>query len=701
MMSFQVDGLTVVLASAVVLVGALLASRKGPDFHPATFREQSHRSKTRNKGESAILRNPITPHGSPLLASFSTKVNTAYDMFWTAVTEHGSRNYMAQRVAGSWVWETFAGVGSRAKNVGAGLIRVTGVAPLAGSGDGVPTSSQMVGIFLPNSPEWIITDHACTAYNLVTVPLYDTFDLASLEHIINQTGMTVIVLSAKHLNKIFDISGKCHALKYVVVVDLQNVPADVQQRADAVKVNVTTLQAVEQSGKANPREPVPPKPADVFTICYTSGTTGLPKGAMITHRNVVAAGAGMCATLPNAYKLNKSDRHLSYLPLSHMFERIVFHTLTHLGCEIGFFSGDITKLFDDIQTFQPTLFPTVPRLLGRLYDKVSGTIEQSGLVKKSVFNLAYGAKRRLLQSGRVTKDSIWDRLVFGKIQARIGGRVRTMLTGAAPISPDVIEFVRIVMGCQVLEGYGQTESTAAGCVTRVGDYQFPFGSHVGVPFPSVEVKLVDVPSMEYYATDKPNPRGEICFRGPLVMKGYFKEPKLTAEAIDSDGWLHTGDVGTILPNGTLKIIDRVKNIFKLSQGEYVAPEKIEQKIKTTYMAQLYVYGDSLQSTLVVIVIPDPEAFLPWAKTQGFDGTLEDACNDERIRKAVLTDITTIGKKSGLHTFEIPKALYLTPEAMTVENSLLTPTFKTKRNVAQKYYASQIEQMYKSLASQKK
>ncbi|KAJ3185136.1 Long-chain-fatty-acid--CoA ligase 6 [Geranomyces variabilis] len=695
-MTVEISTVTVLLASAV---GAALLSSYlfavTPTFHPAKFRQQSVRTKTRKEGESAIIRNPITPHDSKLIDAFPGNVNTAYEMLWSAVNKYGSREYLAHRVGGSWAWQSFSAMGDRAKAFGSGLQEIAGLAA-PNQKQEFPLSSQMVGLFLVGCPEWIVADFACVTYNLVSVPLYDTFDADALKHIITKTEMSVLITSEKNANKALDMVGSCPSLKYIVIANVTTIAGDMAERAKATNVQLRTFKEVETVGKSNVREPVRPTPDDVFTMCATSGTTGPPKIAMITHRNLTTGGAGMCATLPEGYQLGDSDRHLSYLPLSHMFERICFWSLTHLGARIGFFGGSIPQLFDDVASFRPTLFPTVPRLLGRLYDKINITIDQSNIVKRTVFKVAFAAKRRMLHQGCVTNSSIWDK-IFGPIQAKIGGNVKVILTGAAPISPEILEFVRIVLGAETLEGYGQTESSAAGFVTAVGDYQYPFGSHVGVPFPSAECKLLDVAPMNYFSTDKPNPRGEILIRGPLVMKGYFKEPKLTAEAIDADGWLHTGDVGALVANGTLKIIDRAKAIFKLSNGEYISPEPIEGKIKATYALQVYVYGDSLQSSLVAIVVPDPESFPAWAADKGFNGSLEDACKDENLRKAVLADLQALGKKGGLHGFEIPARVKLCAEPMSVENGLLTPTFKTKRNVARDHFRADIDKMYKEIS----
>ncbi|KAJ3151178.1 Long-chain-fatty-acid--CoA ligase 6 [Geranomyces michiganensis] len=693
-MPVEISTLTVALASAV---GAALLSSYffavTPTFHPAKFREQSVRSKTRKEGESAVIRHPLT-HDGKLIDAFPGNVDTAYEMLWSTVKKFGSREFLAHRLGGVWVWSSFSQMGDRAKHFGSGLQEFAGLASPAKKTEIAP--SQMVGFFFAGCPEWIVADFACVTYNLVSVPLYDTFDADALKHVINKTEMTLIITSEKNVNKTLDMVGACPSIKHIVLANGTTIASDIAERAKALKISLRTFKEVESIGKSNVREPVRPSSDDVFTMCATSGTTGPPKIAMITHRNITAGGYGMCATLPDGYQLSDRDRHLSYLPLSHMFERIVFWTLMHLGARIGFFGGSIPQLFDDLASFRPTIFPTVPRLLGRLYDKINVTIDQSNIVKKTVFKIAFAAKRRMLHQGLVTKSSLWDK-VFRPIQAKIGGNVRIILTGAAPISPETLEFVRIVLGAETLEGYGQTESCAAGFVTLVGDYQYPFGSHVGVPFPSAECKLLDVPAMNYFSTDKPNPRGEILLRGPLVMKGYYKEPKMTAETIDSDGWLHTGDVGALVANGTLKIIDRAKAIFKLSNGEYISPEPIEGKIKASYLLQIFVYGDSSQNSLVSIVIPDPDTFPTWAAEKGYKGSFEEACKDENLTKIVLADLQALGKKGGLHGFELPARVKLCAEPMSVENGLLTPTFKTKRNIARDHFRADIDAMYKEMS----
>ncbi|KAL5713918.1 long-chain-fatty-acid--CoA ligase [Ranunculus cassubicifolius] len=271
-----------------------------------------------------------------------------------------------------------------------------------------------------------------------------------------------------------------------------------------------------------------------------------------------------------------------------------------------------------------------------------------------------------------------------------------MFSGASPLSPDVMDFLRVCFGCGVLEGYGMTESACVISSMQEGDN---LSGHVGSPNPSCEIKLVDVPEMNYTFEDKPYPRGEICVRGPIIFKGYYKDEVQTREVIDEDGWLHTGDIGLWFSGGRLKIIDRKKNIFKLAQGEYIAPEKFENVYsKCKFVGQCFVYGDSFNSSLVAVISVDQDVLKAWAASEGVKyGDLEQVCNDPKTRAAVMSDMDAIGRKAQLRGFEFVKAITLVLEPFTLENGLLTPTFKIKRPQAKAYFAKAISEMYEELA----
>uniref|UniRef100_UPI0037E75F2E long-chain-fatty-acid--CoA ligase 5 isoform X3 n=1 Tax=Semicossyphus pulcher TaxID=241346 RepID=UPI0037E75F2E len=538
--------------------------------------------------------------------------------------------------------------------------------------------------------QWIIGELACYTYSMVVVPLYDTLGPEALVFIINQAEISTVLCDnqtkAETLLQTHE-SEQTPVLKTIVIMD--SFSSELVERGKKCGVDIVSMENVEALGKSNLREPVPPKPEDLSIVCFTSGTTGNPKGAMLTHENVVSDAAGVIKGFESAIVPCKDDVSISFLPLAHMFERVVQTVAYGVGARVGFFQGDIRLLPDDMKTLQPTIFPVVPRLLNRVYDKVQSGAKSP--FKKWLLNFAVDMKYAEVRQGIIRKNSLWDKLIFHKVQESFGGRVRVMVTGAAPISPPVLNFLRAALGCQIFEAYGQTECTAGCTFTTPGDAT---SGHVGAPLPCNVVKLVDVEEMNYFAS---NGEGEVCIKGRNVFKGYLKDPEKTAEALDEDGWLHTGDVGKWLPSGVLKIIDRKKNIFKLAQGEYIAPEKVENVyVRSGPVAQVFVHGDSLQSCLVAIVVPDPEVLPGFAKDLGCNGSIEELCKHTDIKKAILSDLTKLGKEAGLKSFEQVKDLHLHPEQFTIENGLLTPTLKAKRAELKALFQPQIDKLYASL-----
>eukprot|EP01126_Amoeba_proteus_P025839 TRINITY_DN2567_c0_g2_i4.p1 TRINITY_DN2567_c0_g2~~TRINITY_DN2567_c0_g2_i4.p1 ORF type:complete len:271 (-),score=67.78 TRINITY_DN2567_c0_g2_i4:77-889(-) len=269
-----------------------------------------------------------------------------------------------------------------------------------------------------------------------------------------------------------------------------------------------------------------------------------------------------------------------------------------------------------------------------------------------------------------------------------------MITGSAPISSSVMEFLRICFSCPVVEGYGQTETCGAATSTPLLE---PLLGTVGIPTVSVEVKLVDLPELGYTSKDLPYPRGEICFRGYSITQGYYKNPEKTRDTIDSQGWLHSGDVGQVTEEGYFKVVDRAKNIFKLSHGEYIAPEKLENVfVQSKYVLQAFVYGQPIKSSLIAIVVPDPDVLLAWAAQNNKSSDLTVLCVDPEINKLVLEDMNTVGKVNKLRGFEFLKAIHLEPRPFTIENDLLTPTFKIKRPQVTKAFGAELSELYKDL-----
>ncbi|XP_075950207.1 long-chain-fatty-acid--CoA ligase 5 [Anarhichas minor] len=616
-----------------------------------------------------------------LMSYYYDDATTIYEVFQRGLRVSGNGPCLGYRKPGMpYQWLKYQQVSDRAEHLGSGLLH-KGLKP---------NSDTFIGIFAQNRPEWIIGELACYTYSMVAVPLYDTLGPEALVFIIDQAEIsTVLCDNQRKAETLLQTreTGQTPVLKTIVVMDPFD--SELVERGTKCGVDVVLMRDMEALGQSNLEQPIPPKPEDLSIVCFTSGTTGNPKGAMLTHENVVSNAAGVIRTFEVSVTPSTQDVSISFLPLAHMFERVVQTVMYGVGAKVGFFQGDIRLLPDDMKTLQPTVFPVVPRLLNRVYDKVQSGAKSS--FKKWLLNFAVARKFAEVKEGIIRKDSIWDKLIFHKVQESLGGRVRVMVTGAAPISPSVLNFLRATLGCQIFEAYGQTECTAGCTFTMPGDVD---SGHVGVPLPCNVVKLVDVEDMNYFAS---NGEGEVCIQGRNVFKGYLKDPKKTAETLDENGWLHTGDIGKWLPSGVLKIIDRKKNIFKLAQGEYIAPEKIENVyIRSGPVAQVFVHGDSLQSCLIAIVVPDTEVLPGLAKSLGCQGSIEELCKNKEIKKAILSDLTKLGKEAGLKSFEQVKDVYLHPEQFTIENGLLTPTLKAKRAELKTLFQPQINTLYANL-----
>ncbi|CAM2113234.1 unnamed protein product [Caretta caretta] len=638
-----------------------------------------------------------------LLTYYYDDVRTVYEIFQRGLEVSNNGPCLGVRKPNQpYEWISYKEVSERAEYVGSALLH-RGYKP---------APDQYIGIFAQNRLEWVLIEQGCYTYSMVVVPLYDTLGADAISYIVNKADVALVFCDKSDKAKLLLDNverGETPVLNTIVI--MESFDSDLVERGKKRGVEILSLRELEEVGRAHRRKPVPPSPEDLAVICFTSGTTGNPKGAMITHQNIVSnASAFLKATekaiipatedvlisfLPLAHMferivesacvLNPSDTHISFLPLAHMFERLVQCVILCHGARIGFFQGDIRLLMDDLKTLQPTIFPVVPRLLNRMFDKIFGQANTS--LKRWILDFASKRKEAELRSGIIRKNSLWDKLIFHKIQASLGGKVRLMITGAAPVSASVLTFLRAALGCQFYEGYGQTECTAGCSLTLPGDWT---AGHVGPPMPCSLLKLVDVEEMNYFAVKG---EGEVCVKGPNVFQGYLKDPEKTAEALDKDGWLHTGDIGKWLPNGTLKIIDRKKHIFKLAQGEYIAPEKIENVYtRSEPVAQVFVYGESLQAFLIAIVVPDAETLSNWAKKKGFEGSYEELCKNKDLKKHILEDMLKVGKESGLKSFEQVKGIALSMEMFSIENGLLTPTLKAKRRELQKFFKSQIDEL---------
>jgi len=649
-------------------------------------------------GERGTIRRSWAVMDKELINHTMFEFHTVYEMYKQAIPKYVNNPYLGTRglnedgTAGPYEFNTFGEVDAQVQSVKCSLGYL-----------GLPPRAH-VAIYGKNKPEWLLVDFACHHRSNVPVPLYDTLGPEAAAYVIDHAEAEAIFCDIDVLgnavNGALNTGGR---VKFVVAFPLQpfeRTPENVAQynaTLDAQKNNEFPVMSWEEfAANTVPTEDVPPAPEDLFTICYTSGTTGTPKGAMISHGNIIA---DMMAMLQNFPSL-PTDRTISFLPLAHMYERAIQVTNLMVGASTGFYRGDTLLLLEDCQACGPTVFVGVPRLYNKIYDKIMAQVEEGGFLKQTLFNWVFERKRSYLESGSLT--SYFD-FVFAKVRDALGGKVRVLFTGSAPISSTVMDFLRCCLSAPVLEGYGQTEGT---CCSTTSPPELQFGGgHVGGPINCNEICLMSVPDMNYTVNDVINgkhvERGEICFRGPNVFQGYWKNAEKTAETIDENGWLHSGDIGLWQPNGFLKIIDRKKNIFKLSQGEYVAPEKIENiYVQSKWVAQSYVYGNSMERFLVGIVVPDEEVLAVHCAANNIAGNFSDWCKNSSIRTMILKDMEEKAVANKLQGFERVKAIHLHDDLFAPENGILTPTFKLKRPNAKKVFGAVIEGLYAEIAQSK-
>lgn len=518
--------------------------------------------------------------------------------------------------------------------------------------------------------------------------IYDVLGPDTTRYIIEHAELSCVVTSLPHVPALIKLKPHLPGLKFIVCMD----PIDageqpgcskraiLEDMAAGLDLSIYTMDEVEKLGESLKRPYNAPSPEDIVTINYTSGTTGPPKGVVLTHKAAIAGvSSGMTIT-----RWSQGDVIASYLPLAHIFERLIEQGCLWAGGAIGYFHGNILELVDDLKLLRPTAFASVPRLYIRFAGVVgNATVDAPGFkgaLSRHVVNAKLANLKNPDPSKATEKHFLYDRIWTKKVAAALGlDRTKAMVSGSAPLDPTIQNFLRVATGANFLQGYGLTESYAIGVAQNLEDRSV---SNCGGVAPSSEACLVSIPDMEYSVDDKPYPRGELLLRGNNLFREYFKNPEETASAMTEDGWFRTGDVCTIDELGRFKIIDRRKNVLKLAQGEYISPERLEGIIlaEHTYLAQAYIHGDSLQTSLVGIFGVQPDMFAPWASKvlkQNIDGNdleqIKSVLGDERIRKAVLRDFQRTAKKHKLAGYERVQNASLMLEPFTVDNEFLTPT----------------------------
>jgi len=537
---------------------------------------------------------------------------------------------------------------------------------------------ERVAILSENRPEWTAFDQAILNRGAVTVPIYATLLTEQVRFILdNSQSKAIVVSTVAQMEKVLPVLPALPGLRAIIVLDApaSGLPARAAPWTDL-------LRAGEAAHRTDPRRFEAARsrvvPDDLASILYTSGTTGDPKGVMLTHGNFASNVNATLRIIP----FSERDVTLSILPLTHVFERMVEFAYLAAGATIAY-AESIDAVSQNLLEIRPTVVACVPRLFEKVHARILDTVRAAPLVRRLIFGLALKvgrAKARAMLAGRKAPllvrllHPLTDRLVFSKVREKLGGRLRFMISGSAPLSPDIAEFF-YAAGIRILEGYGLTETSPVVAVntlerTRLGT--------VGPIIPGIEVKIA--------------PDGEILVRGPNVMKGYFRNEEATREAI-KDGWFYTGDIGLIDADGFLKITDRKKEVLKTSGGKMVAPQPIENLLKTDrFIAQAVLIGDR-RRFISALIVPNPALIESYAKLKQIPyRTFEDLIKDPRIIDLIRRRIEA--KMAGLPSYETVKKFFLLPRELTPESGELTPTLKVKRRVVEKKYADQIESMYR-------
>ena len=589
---------------------------------------------------------------------------TINQMVQNTIQQYGSKTALSHKVDKKYQDISYATLAERIKDFCLGLTELG-----LQKGDRVALLSE-------NRPEWAITDLATLAGGGVTVPMFSTLTSAQVEYIVRDSGAKILCVSGeRQLQKIKDWDANVPTnLQHIVIFD------DLQDDSVRTFDQVCELgQQVENGDQVYQQASEAVEPDDLASIIYTSGTTGDPKGAMLTHSNFMSnaqAATGIVSITPD-------DVFLSFLPLSHVFERMGGHYLPLSGGATIAYAESLFTIRQDMQEVRPTIMMSVPRLYEGMHERIIRSVKEGSSTKQKIFHWSVGVGAKVSQAIQrkrkpnpilSLKASIANKLVFQKLKAVTGGRLRFFVSGGAPLSKAIAEFFHAA-GILILEGYGLTETSPVISVNQPDRWKF---GTVGPIVPGVEVKIAE--------------DGEILSRGPHIMQGYFNKPSDTAEAIDADGWFHTGDIGEIDEEGFLTITDRKKNILILSNGKNVAPQPIENQLKQSpYISEIMLLGDQ-RSTVSALIVPSLDAIKEYAKEQQLEAEDVPALlQTQEIQRLIRGEINQYS--SDLADFERVRMFTLMAEEFSEKSGEMTPTLKLKRSVVMENHKAAIDQMY--------
>jgi long-chain acyl-CoA synthetase len=598
---------------------------------------------------------------------------------WSERPCMGCRERNGDQLANEFTFLSFKECEEIAYNLGSGIIELLQVGP-----------EGRVGVYSDPRMEWGHMVNESNLYGHALVSLYDTFGENSIGELIKHSQMEVIFASPVSAEKLVKVLGKDrHRIRHVIVFEDKGRPiTNFIKEFNNMGIECCSFNAVCEVGKAH-RHPLPKIDAEwVHFICYSSGTTGVPKGIIVSHRSSVN-------NLLNCYDSiapHKDSRHLSYLPLAHVFERSGVSTMAHAGGMVGFYSGQIPRLMEDMQILKPTHLCAVPRVLSRIYDQVMTELATSNSIKRAVFWTAWYWKRFWKRRGY--EAALSDLLVFRQIIAKTGGCLDQFVIGGAALDAWTHEFIQVLFGIPVRAGYGLSE-LGSGNVVNPFNYWTSKPGTCGGPMPNLELRLEPLADYE-------DPKcGELICGGQMLCSGYlFDEEQTEKLFVDKERkWVRTGDIGKWDKDGYLMVVDRIRSIFKLSQGEFVAADLITLSYeRAVLITQIFIYGDASRPCLVGIVVP---ARKPTAALFGVESMTDEefieACKTEKLREAIRAQLDEIAVEQKFPGYERIRRIACEPEEWTTTNDYVTPTFKLRRRKLTLKYKAQIERLYQELA----
>ena len=562
---------------------------------------------------------------------------------------------------------------------------------------------NLIGIFAKNCTEWVVADMGCQMDSVTTATLYATLGQDAFKYICDQTKIKTILVSPDLVNMLCDLKKKfnleqlSNAILFDMTTNCDSKKELENLRNAGFKAYSFTEDFLKENTNVKDSDLEISKPDTIMTICYTSGTTGSPKGVMLCQRNLICV-LETCI-YASSLPLDEYGCHVSFLPLAHIFERMVISGFMGVGGKVGFISGSVrTTLMEDISLFGPTLLFTVPRILQTIRNKVFDGFNALGGWKKKLAYKAYHTKLENYKKYGIVTHAIYDQLIFKKIRNMFGNRLKVVLCASAPMPKELADDFKVLLSIPVLEGLGMTELAGAAFATNYHDLtNFTAGGIIG----GAKMIIKSVPDLGYSIDDVIDgincPAGEICLKGPLVFKGYYKNDEENEKAFDKDGYFHTGDVGRLFPNlgNGLKIVDRVKEIFKLSQGEYIIPAKLESIYsKSVYIQQIMIYGNSSMNNIIGIISPDKKRC-----AEALDISVEELSKNEEnpeLINLIVKDLLKLAEEANFNGLEKVKFIIITFEGFTVENSCMTPTMKIVRKKVELRFKERIDKLYNSI-----